>query len=123
MITENIRLILVVTGAMTFAVGIGCFLFPRNLLQLFFCVAEIGVEMTLVSRHWGLLGSLLGALLLYAAFDPGLRVPVVVAAIVEKIIFAGLVFLGPLKKSGLAKWAAVGDSFMALLYMGYLSGF
>jgi hypothetical protein len=33
------------------------------------------------------------------------------------------VFLGPLKKFGIAKWAAAGDSFMVLLYVGYLSGF
>jgi hypothetical protein len=71
----------------------------------------------------GLAGSLIGALLVYAAFDYRLRVSAIVAAIIEKIIFAGVVFLGPLKKFGIAKWAAVGDSFMALLYVGYLSGF
>lgn len=122
MITENIRLILVVTGAMTIG-AIGFFLFPRLLLQRAFGVEEIGPALTVVTRHWGLLLALMGALLVYAAFAPGLRGPVVVAATIEKIIFAGLVFLGPLKKFGIAKWAAVGDSCMALLYVFYLSGF
>jgi hypothetical protein len=122
MITENIRLILVVTGGMT-AGAIGFFLFPRLLLQRVFGVEEIGLAMTLVTRHWGLLLSLLGALLVYAAFEPGLRVSVMVVATIEKIVFAGLVFLGPLKRSGIAKCAAVGDGLMALLYVLYLSGF
>ena len=76
-----------------------------------------------MTRHWGWLGFLIGALVVYAAFDPGLRVQVVVAAALKKIVFAGLVFPGSLKKSGLARWAAAGDSFMVLLYVPYLSGF
>ena len=122
MITENIQLILVVTGGMTTGT-IGFFLFPRFLLQRVFGVEEIGLTMTLVTRHWGLLLSLLGALLVYAAFEPGLRVAVMVVAIIEKIVFAGLVFWGPLKKPCIAKFAAAGDSLMALLYVLYLSGF
>jgi hypothetical protein len=122
-ITENIKLILVVTGVLTTAAGLGGFLLPRSLFRLFFGVEEAGEAVTLLTRHWGWLGFLIGALVVYAAFDPGLRVPVVVAAALEKIVFAGLVLLGPLKKSGLARWAAAGDSFMVLLYVLYLSGF
>lgn len=123
MITENIGLILVVTGAMTAGVGVGGFLFPRNFLHIAFRVEESGEALTLVTRHWGLLGFLLGALMIYTGFESDLRVPVVMAATIEKIVFAGLVFFGPLKKSGLAKAAAAGDSFMALLYVLYLLGF
>jgi hypothetical protein len=122
MITENIQLILVVTGGMTTG-AIGFFLFPRFLLQRVFGVEEIGQALTLVTRHWGLLLSLLGALLVYAAFEPGLRVSVMAVAAIEKIVFAGLVFWGPLKKSGIARCAAAGDGLMALLYVLYLSGF
>lgn len=121
MITENIRLILVVTGALTTGT-VGFFLLPRLLLQRVFGVEEIGPALTLVTRHWGLLLSLMGALLVYAAFEPGLRGPVMVVAFIEKIIFAGLVFFGPLKKFAIAKWAAVADSLMALSYGFYLLG-
>jgi hypothetical protein len=48
------------------------------LLQRAFGVEKIGLELALVTRHWGLLLSLLGALLVYAAFKPGLRVSVMV---------------------------------------------
>jgi hypothetical protein len=75
------------------------------------------------TKSSGLAGSLIGALLVYAAFEPGLMVPVVIAGTIEKVVFAGLVFLGPLKKFGIAKWAATGDSFMALIYVLYLFGF
>lgn len=122
MITENIQLILVVTGGMT-ACTIGFFLFPRFFLQRVFGIEEIGLALTLVTRHWGLLLSLLGALLVCAAFTPSLRVSVMVVATIEKVVFAGLVFWGPLKISGIAKFAAAGDSVMALLYVLFLSGF
>ena len=120
MITENIRLIFVVTGGMTTG-AIAFFLFPRFLLQRVFGVEEIGLAMTLITRHWGLLLSLLGVLLVYAAFEPSLRVSVMVVAIIEKVVFAGLVFWGHLKKSDIAKFAAAGDGLMALLYVLYLS--
>jgi hypothetical protein len=123
MITRSIRPILVATGALTAADGIGGFLFPRNLFRLFFGVEASGEAVTLVTRHWAWLGFLLGALLVYAAFDLSLRFSVVVAATLEKIIFAGLVFTSLPNKSGIAKCVAAGDSFMALLYVLCLSGF
>jgi hypothetical protein len=121
MITENIQLILVTTGMLTTG-AIGFFLFPRLLLQRAFAVEEPDPALTMVTRHWGLLLSLLGALLVYAASEPGLRVSVMVVATIEKVAFAWLVFWGPLKKSGLARGAAAADSLMALLYVLFLSG-
>ena len=123
MISANIRLILIVTGALTTAATIGFFLLPRNLIRRVFRREEISPRLLLVTRSSGMFGALVGALLIYAAFDPRLRVPAVIVAIVEKVIFAGAVFLGPLKKFSMVKWAAAGDSFMALLFVGYLSGF
>ncbi|GEM_PF-3931026 len=123
MISENIRLILILTGALTTAATIGFFLSPRNLIRRVFHWEEISPRLLLVTMFSGMVGALVGALMIYAAFDPRLRVPAVVVAILEKVIFAGAVFLSPLKKYGLVKWAAIGDSFMALLYVGYLFGF
>ena len=112
-----------VTGALTSAATIGFVLFPRLLLVRVFRVKEIGLALTMVTRSLGLVGAMVGALLICAAFEPRLRVVAVVVAIIEKVIFAGVVFLGPLKKFSMVKWAAAGDSFMALLFVGYLSGF
>lgn len=46
-----------------------------------------------LTRHWGLLVFLIGALLIYAAFHPGVRDPVVFIAAVEKIAL-GVIVLG-----------------------------
>jgi hypothetical protein len=48
----------------------------------------LGIETTepgipLLVRHWGLLLFLVGALLVYSAFAPAIRVPVMIIAIVE----------------------------------------
>ncbi len=123
MITENIWLILVVTGALTFAATVGFFIFPRYLIQRVFRLEEVSPPLMWVTKSSGLIGSLIGALLFYAAFDSGLRVAAVIAGTIEKVVFAGLVFLGPLKKFDIARWAAAGDSFMALLFICYLLGF
>ncbi len=123
MVTENIQIILVVTGVLTFAATVGFFIFPSYLLHRVFRLEEVSPALMWVTKSSGLIGSLIGALLVYAAFDSGLRVPAVIAGTIEKVVFAGLVFLGPLKKFDLAKWAVVGDSFMALLYVLYLLGF
>ncbi len=122
MISEHIQVILVVTGAMTAGAGMGGFLFPRQVFRLFFGGGELEGALTLVARHWGWLGFLVGALLIWAGIDPRIRIAGIVVGALEKIVFAGLVFLGPLKKPGLAPWAAAGDSLMVLLYVGYLLG-
>ena len=123
MITAHIQFILLVTGTMTFVATIGFLLLPRHLLRWVFGVEETGLGLTLVIMLCGLAGSLIGASLVWAGFAPGLRGVAVTAAIIEKITFVGLVFLGPLKKFAVARWAAAGDSCMALLYVGYLIGF
>ena len=123
MITENIQLILVVTGVLTFAATVGFVIFPRYLLQRLSRLEEVSPALIWVTKSSGLVGSLIGALLVYAAFDSGVRVHVVIAGIVEKVVFSGLVFLSPLKRFNIAKLAATGDSFMALLYVLYLLGY
>ncbi len=60
MITEHIRPILVVTGAMT-AGAAGFLLFPRSFLRHVLGLAEIGKELKLVTRLLGLFLFLIGA--------------------------------------------------------------
>ena len=76
-------LVLVVSGVAT-AGAIIMFLAPRFSVRALF-----GEEITddvaiLVARHWGLLVFLVGALLIAAAYDPLIRVPIAVAGAIEK---------------------------------------
>lgn len=45
----------------------------------------------LLTRHWSLLAPSLGALLIYAAWHPELRVPLMLAAGIEKAGLVGLI--------------------------------
>ena len=75
MITTYIDFILLVTGLMT-TLAIAMFFAPRRGLRLLFGDERAEQGALFVARHWGLLVALIGALLVTAAYEPGLRVPV-----------------------------------------------
>ena len=76
-----------------------------------------------LARHWGLLIFLIGILLIYAAFHPAVRDPVMVVAVVEKLALGAGVFGTSLRKYPAAVAIAAGDSVIALIYVLYLAGF
>jgi hypothetical protein len=121
MITGHIQLIMVIIGLMTMG-SLVFFLAPGVLGRRLLGIAEVGPGMILLTRHWAFLVFLVGVFLVYAAFDPPCRFPALIIAILEKIAFAGLVFLGPFKTSRPAQLAAAGDSFLALLCLACLAG-
>jgi hypothetical protein len=121
MITEHIQLIMVIIGLMTMG-SLVFSLAPGVLGKRLLGTAEISPGMILLTRHWAFLVFLVGAFLVYAAFDPPCRLPALLMASLEKIAFAGLVFLGPFKNSRAAQLAAAGDSFLALLCLACLVG-
>ena len=119
MIGAHIELILIVTGAIT-AIALVQFIAPAPVLRMIYGEAptdEVGLA---VARHWGLLTSLVGALLIYAAFHPSVRGPVMVVAVIEK---AALGFGTSLRTHPAAAAAAAGDSLIALIYVLYLADF
>jgi hypothetical protein len=121
MITTHIQAILMVTGLATMG-AIGAFVAPRRALKLVFS-DETPREVTLVLlRHWGLLIFLVGALLVFAAYHPDIQVPAMVMAGVEKIVLAGLVFFGPLKRTTLVTMIAAIDTGFAVLYVLFFAG-
>jgi hypothetical protein len=77
----------------------------------------------LLAKHWGLLIFLVCVLLVYSTYDPSIRDPVLVVASLEKIAFAGLVFFGPVKRTSVTTFAAVGDTAFVILYVAYFVGF
>jgi hypothetical protein len=76
-----------------------------------------------VERHWGLLAFLIGALLIYAAFYPPIRNPVMVVAVIEKAALGLGLFGTSLRSHPAAAAAAASDSLIALIYVLYLAGF
>ncbi len=117
----SIATALVVTGAITASVVVVAIV-PQAALRLVFGAGRLDALTALVARHWGLLVALVGGLLIYAAYHPDVRTPVMVAAIIEKFAIALLVFGSSFRKKPVAALVAGADSVMALLYVAILAG-
>ena len=83
MISNNISMILMVTGAVTLLPFLQ-FLFPAQFLKALNKI-EIRDEAGLFfARHWGMLAFVMGGLMIYAASHPEARTAIVGAALIEK---------------------------------------
>src|SRR6516164_6695823 len=115
MVGTHIELILIVTGALT-AIALLQFIAPASVVRMIYGEAPTDQVGLAVARHWGLLIFLVGALLVYAAFQPSVRLPAIVIAVIEKAAFALGIFGTSLRKHSAAVAMAVGDSLIALAY-------
>jgi hypothetical protein len=121
-INAHIDTILIVTGALT-AVAFLQFIAPVPMLRALYGETSNDLPSLSLARHWGLLVFLIGALLIYGAFHPPVRGPVVVVAAIEKIAL-GIGVLGTsLRHRPMAAAIAIGDSVIALVYVLYLAGY
>ena len=85
MITESITWILFIIGIATSSM-IGQFLAPKRFLQIVTNM-EIKDEAGLFyAKHWGMMVFVLGLLIIWAAFDEAIRTPVILAALLEKLV-------------------------------------
>ena len=112
--------ILLVTGILTLLAGIGL-LAPRNALAMFFGIDTGDAATLLLGRHWSLLIGLVGGVLIYAAYHPEVRGPVMVVAAIEKLVLAALVVVSPLRKRPPTVAVVGADTIMALLYIFFLT--
>jgi len=108
--------LLIVTGTLTALAGIGVAA-PVLVIGIVFGTTLAVAAMVLVTRHWSLLIALVGGLLIYAGFHTEARVPIMVAAIVEKLALGVLVVASPLRKRTATVAVAGADAVMALLYV------
>jgi hypothetical protein len=120
-LAQAIGWILVVSGAVTAVGGLFAAATPRALLRIVFGVSDAGAATLFFARHWGVLIFAVGALLVWAAYDPSLRVAVLAAAALEKLVVVALIFFGPLRRTQLMTVAAVADGTFAVLYLAYLA--
>jgi hypothetical protein len=74
----------------------------------------------MIARHWALLVTLVGCLLVYSAYHPEVRPAVMIVAIVEKLAIGVLVFASPWRRRLGAATVAAGDTAIALLYIWIL---
>jgi hypothetical protein len=121
-ITSNIEVILIVTGALT-ATMLAQFVAPLWTVRHAFGEIPSGAASIALARHWGLLLFCVGALLVYSAFDPAIRRAAVLLASVEKAGFAACVLGTSLRQRPIASMMAIGDALMVVIYALYLVGF
>jgi hypothetical protein len=113
--------ILIVTGAIT-ACAVAAVFAPVAVLRLLFGATRPDQLTIMIARHWALLVTLVGGLLVYAAYHPEVRLAVMIAAIVEKLAIGVLVFASPWRRRLSAATVAGGDTVIALLYIWILWG-
>jgi hypothetical protein len=118
---SSIGPILIVSGLIAVGSGLAALLAPRLFLRLGFGDESASGSSVFFVQHWGVLIFVVGALIAYSAYAPAIRVPVLVAAVVEKIALGLLVFFGPLKRTGGMTATALMDGLFAILYIAYLA--
>lgn len=116
MFAADTGVILIVTGAITMGACAAVFA-PVTILRFLFGERDPDSLTVLITRHWGLLVALIGGLLVYAGYHAEARLPVMIAAVAEKLAIGALVFSSPLRRRVAAAVVAGADTVMALLYI------
>ena len=122
MLAPSIGWILVVSGVVTAGAGLAALLFPHLFLRLGFGAETPSSSLVFFVRHWGVLIFVVAGLIVYSAYAPTIRGPVLVAAAIEKFAIGLLMFFGPMKPTSAMTAIAIGDGAFAILYVAYLSG-
>src|SRR5262244_3676844 len=122
MLASSIGWILVASGIITGGAGLAALFFPHLFLQLGFGVESPNTPLVFFVRHWGVLILAIGALIVYSAYAPPFRAPVLAAAAIEKFAIGLLTFFGPMNRTTAMTAIAVGDGAFAILYVAYLAG-
>jgi hypothetical protein len=107
--------ILIVTGALTMLAA-AAIVAPTAVLRGVFGSAAPDRVSRAVTRHWGLLVALFGALLVYAGYHPEVRAPVMLAAAIEKLGVAAIFGIA-LPRRPLLVAVIAGDAVMAIIYL------
>ena len=121
MLAAHIEWILLITGLATAGVLV-VFLAPVPMMKLLFGQAPSDALSIFIARHWGLLVSLVGALLIYAAYHPEVRAPTLIVAIVEKAALVLGLLISPFRQRPTVLVMVLADATMAAVYLVYLTG-
>ena len=117
---NNIKWIMLLSGALTCTMAYAA-IAPQAALRSTFGETLEGPLAEIVVRNWGALIALVGAMLIYGAYDPPGRPLILTVAGLSKLIFIGLVLSqGRQYLSHQAGFAVVIDLVMVALFIGYL---
>jgi len=122
MLASSIGWILVTSGVITAGGGLAALLFPQLFLRLGFGFESPTTSAVFFVRHWGVLIFAVAALIVYSAYAPTTRTPVLTVAAIEKFAMGVLVFFGPVKRTSAMTAIAIVDGVFAILYVVYLAG-
>lgn len=122
-IVGNIQWIMLASGVLTMTM-IFAAIAPKAALNATFGEARAeGAALEIVTRNWGALIALIGAMLIYGAFDPPGRPFILVIAGVSKLVFIGLILAnGSAGARRKAAAAIVLDTIIVVLFGLYLVG-
>jgi hypothetical protein len=117
-LVDNMQWVLLVSGLLTLSMVQAVFA-PRATVRAYFGEAPSSAQFDLIVRNWGMLIAAGGALLVWASFEPGVRLAAIVLGGVTKVAFIALMLgSGVMKRQA---WVAlVADSIMVALFAAYL---
>lgn len=121
MMTSSIGWIFASSGAITAGGGLFALFLPHLVLRLGFDVESPAASTVFFVRHWGVLIFVVGGLIVFSAYSPAFRVPILAAAAIEKFAIGLLIFFGPMKRTRAMIAMALGDGAFALIYAAYLA--
>jgi hypothetical protein len=118
-VSANIRWIMLIAGALTCTMVYAA-IAPQAALRSTFGEALEGPLAEIVVRNWGVLITLIGAMLLYGAYHPPVRPLVLAVAGTSKMVFIGLVLAHGGRYLGHAGLAIAVDVVLVVLFAAYL---
>jgi len=121
MLASSIGWILVTSGIITAAAGLGALFYPHLFLRLGFEVKSPASSTMFFIRHWGVLIFAVATLIVYSTYAPAVRAPILAAAAFEEFAIGLLIFFGPMKRTSVMTALALGDGAFAILYVAYLA--
>ncbi len=121
-IFANIKWIMLVSGILTCTMIFPTLAPQAALLATFGATLPEHPLTEIVVRNWGALITLVGAMLIYGAYNPINRSFILLVAGVSKVIFISLVLIFGSQYLGKAGVAIGFDSVVVLLYFTYLLG-
>ena len=109
-----IAFLFIVAGLINFAPITGVF---ADQLDKLYQIGDISTDVELLMRHRAILFGIVGAIILAAAFVPGLRLAATIAGLVSMLSFIALVFAGENSNPNLIQiaWIDVGATLALLL--------
>ena len=121
-IVANIKWIMLVSGALTCTMVYAA-IAPQAALRSTFGESLEGPLAEIVVRNWGALITLVGAMLIYGAYDPPGRPFILTVSGLSKLVFIALVLVYGRQYLGHQAGLAIAiDLVWVLLFIGYLIG-